>query len=271
MIKLSSTAERGQVMLLVVLLLVVVLTIGLSLATKNITNLRQASEEDNSQRAFSAAEAGIEVALNLQGVGRINETPFTESTTYTAEVKDIRSYELVFQDGRPQRRNDAVDVWLAPYPSYTPKWNGPLIVAWGNLLETDCNRIAALEIAVLSGPAISTQSIRHFAYDPCALRRSSPNNFTDPGVQMATVGRKQFRYSVTLPAISNGTIARIIPVYADTSIAVTTNNPSQPLPVQGKVIEAVGKSGETQRKIVVIKGNPKFPLELFPYTLFTPQ
>ena len=52
--------QKGQILLLVVLVMTIALTIGLSLATRTITDIRTTTEEENSQRAFSAAEAGIE-------------------------------------------------------------------------------------------------------------------------------------------------------------------------------------------------------------------
>ncbi len=52
-------SESGQALLIVVLVMVVVLTMGLSVASRSITNLRIATEQDNSQASFSAVEAGI--------------------------------------------------------------------------------------------------------------------------------------------------------------------------------------------------------------------
>lgn len=43
--------------------MVIALTIGLSIAARSIINLQTTTEEEISQRAFSAAEAGIERAI----------------------------------------------------------------------------------------------------------------------------------------------------------------------------------------------------------------
>jgi hypothetical protein len=55
--------QKGQILLISLLVLVVALTVGLSVVTRSITTVRTTSEEESSQRAFSAAEAGIEQAL----------------------------------------------------------------------------------------------------------------------------------------------------------------------------------------------------------------
>ena len=55
--------DRGQIILILVLITVVGLTIGLSLVSRTITDIRISSQIEQSSRAFSAAEAGIETAL----------------------------------------------------------------------------------------------------------------------------------------------------------------------------------------------------------------
>ena len=68
MMQFSQTAQRGQALLLVILTMVITLTVGLSIASRNITNSRSSSEEESSQKALSAAEAGIEkIAVDTSG------------------------------------------------------------------------------------------------------------------------------------------------------------------------------------------------------------
>lgn len=50
--------------MLVLLVVVVALSIGLSVASRNITNLKTATQSERSQRAFSAAEGGVEDILS---------------------------------------------------------------------------------------------------------------------------------------------------------------------------------------------------------------
>ena len=56
--------KSGQILILVLLVVVVVLAIGLSVASRNITNLRTATQSEQSQRAFGAAEGGVEKVLS---------------------------------------------------------------------------------------------------------------------------------------------------------------------------------------------------------------
>ena len=59
----DSFGEQGQVLLIIVLVMVVALTVGLSLASRSLIQVRTTGEQAESQKAFSAAEAGIEQAL----------------------------------------------------------------------------------------------------------------------------------------------------------------------------------------------------------------
>ncbi len=47
--------QSGQALLIIVLVMVVALTIGLSVASRTITNLRTSREQASSQKALSAA------------------------------------------------------------------------------------------------------------------------------------------------------------------------------------------------------------------------
>ena len=70
----KSAVKPGQVLILVLLVVVVALAVGLSVASRNITNVRTSTQTEESQKAFSAAEAGIESILS-QGLGSLQEGP----------------------------------------------------------------------------------------------------------------------------------------------------------------------------------------------------
>src|SRR3990172_6222669 len=57
-------ARHGQILILVLLIVVVALAVGLSIASRNITNLRTSTQTAQSQRSFSAAEGGVEDVLS---------------------------------------------------------------------------------------------------------------------------------------------------------------------------------------------------------------
>lgn len=279
--------ERGQILLVIVLVMIVALTIGLSVVTRSITNLQISSEEESSQRALSAAEAGIEKALR-SGNGSTAVDLKNNSKIEKITVNTISGEQLLVNNGNVVLKDDGADVWLAQNettPKYQPTYNGTLSVNWGSSQDAcangSSNTAAALEVLVISEKSGGGKQIQTFPFDPCnngsAFNRVGNNNFctstTPPSakcpqmqIQNSSVQGKQFAYKATIP-ITNGILARMVPLYASTSIGVV-GTPG--LPAQGKVIESLGSSGSTQRKITVYKGYGKIPVEFFPYILFSP-
>lgn len=271
--------QRGQVLIISLLVLVVALTVGLSVAVRTITTTRMTAAEDTSQRAFSAAEAGLERALTAGA--DFSGVLLSNNSSYSTSTSELPANDILVDNGAFISKDDPVDVWLSDYPDYINPWTGNLTIYWGNstVLPSDVcdqqesiNTMAAVEVILLSGSSASP-TIDHFAYDHCVTRRNS-NNF-DPDSAGGFVAGKNFAYSVTIP-ITNGLLARVIPLYAGTYIGVRG---SVALPSQGKVITSVGCSGSTaadcsggtQRKIVSFRGYPKAPVELYPFLIFSPK
>lgn len=256
-------------LLIVVLVMVVVLTVGLSVATRSITNLRSTTEDENSQRAFSAAEAGVELALKTGSASG----SFTNSATYNADVKTLgESLAFAINNGEIINKDEGADIWLSDYPTYANQWSGSFTIDWGSssdVCDPDeaVNTMAALEVIVLSG-STTTPTVSHYAVDPCSQRASS-NSFAAAGgggtVDGVTYGHST---TVTVASTSKGLIARVIPVYAPTKIAVSSTTA---LPAQGETITSTGTSDTSQRKLTLFEGYPRVPTELFPFVVFSPK
>src|SRR3990167_6666943 len=99
--------RRGQILILILLIVVVALAVGLSVASRNITNLRTSTQTEHSQRAFTAAEGGVEDVLSR--LSQVTQNiPVGESTTVevpvgeltaTVQVKSSNIYEAAVQPG----------------------------------------------------------------------------------------------------------------------------------------------------------------------------
>lgn len=265
--------QQGQVLLVIVLLITVVLTVGLSIATRSIINVRLATQEDQSQRAFSAAEAGLEQSLLSNNA--IDNATFSNNATFSTAVTNLQGADFLLNNGKLVVKDEGADLWLSQYstdPSkmYSGPWTGNLTVYWGSPQDVcdsseTVNTMAALEVIVISGTKTNATAQR-YAFDPCAPRRAS-NNFSGTGVG-GTVSGQTFANSVQIPVSGNGLLARMIPIYANTYMGV---NGSAGLPVQGTLITSTGTSGDVQRKVTVLKENPRLPSEVFSYTFMWPQ
>lgn len=254
--------QRGQTLLIIVLVLVVSLTVGLSIVSRSITNVRTSTDEANSAQALAAAEAGIQKAL--QNNTNVLPSNFGNGASYQATKADATISTVTVP------RDEGADLWLVPHnsdgtPNYTNLWgNGldTLNIYFGD--STDGCAEAALEVILVSGP--SPYNFSKYAFDPCGARKTS-NNFDDPIYTDTTQG-KNFRASIG--NISQGIVARIIPIYDNANMVVTG---SLTIPPQGTVISSTGTSasGTVVRKVNAIQRYPSLPVEFFAYGLFVPQ
>lgn len=271
----SWKSQRGQVLLVVVLVMIVALTVGLSLISRSITNLRTSTEEAESQKALAAAEAGIERALESETdipLGSFDSAG--TDVTYKTDVTRVQGTEFAVNGGNEVPKDDGVDIWLSEYTSSDSIFNIPLqssaniTIYWGD--SADACQTAALEIVVVSGSKASP-TLQRYTSEPCdgvGVDRQSFNNFEAATAANRTIQGVTFRWSKTLPVIANGFIIRITPVYHDTKLGISSN---VALPLQGNIITSTGESGKTQRSISVFQGFPKIPSELFPYAIFSPE
>lgn len=257
--------QSGQMLLVVVLTMIVSLTVGLSLVSRTITNLKISRQNEESQRAFQAAEAGIEKAL--QSSSESAKTSFSNNASYTTTIANQEGTELILSGGEIVDQDAGLDVWLSDYPSYAnPKAYSDLTVFWSTVNQESCSPSgdsakSALEVIVLWG-SIVNPSISKYVYDGCG--RIANASVPSGG---SSVLNTTFNYSASLPQVNQGLIMRVIPIYNSTKIAITSSD--QAFPSQGKVIESVGESGETVRKVQYFSSHPQIPLEIFPYSLIS--
>src|SRR3989338_4330480 len=107
--------RNGEILILVVLIMIVALTVGLSLAARTVVNLRLSKQSEESQRAFQAAEAGVEQVLQSSASQDNLATSTSDNLANNASYNTTISYpsgtsfmlngeELVDQDV-------GIDVW----------------------------------------------------------------------------------------------------------------------------------------------------------------
>ncbi len=282
---LKKTSESGQALLIVVLVMVIALTVGLSVASRSVTNLRTTAEEESSQKAFSAAEAGIEQALKTGKSITSSQSLGTSARIENIVVAQVGGTEFLLNGGNTVSLDDGIDIWLSNYPDYSNPWppgasDGSITFYWGSPTDScntsqDQNTMSALEIIIISGTPAFPKSTR-YAFDSslgaCSTRASN-NNFTPSQSGNFSISGKTFVNRASIPVVSrSGLLGRVIPLYASTSMAVVAcdagNANCNPLPPQGNNIDSTGVSGETKRRIKVFQGYPSLPTEFLPYILF---
>ncbi|MCL5439267.1 MAG: pilus assembly PilX N-terminal domain-containing protein [Patescibacteria group bacterium] len=264
----QKSFERGQTLLIVVLIMVVSLTVGLAVASRSIVNLRTSTEEENSQRAFSAAEAGVEQLLKPTSGVDTAQGNLQNKATFNAKITDVKGTSFLVNSSNPIAKDDGVDIWLTSHNSddsldYSSRWAGDLTVFWGSSQDACSN--AAVEFILLSGQNAASAKTTRYTFEPCAARRVQ-NHFQAPEAG-GTIGDKNFRYSKKINGMTDGIIVRVVPIYQSTPVGILG---SVALPSQGNMINSTGSSGTTSRKITYFQGYPELPSELFPHILFWP-
>ncbi len=264
--------QSGQILLIVVLAAVVSLTVGLSAVSRSITNTNVTTEEANSQKALSAAEAGVEQLIKQRNPATLaNE--LSDDSGFSAEATPIQGYQFKLNGGNQVLKDDGADIWLTTYPNFggTP-WTGTLRIFWdnngGGCGTTGTNINPAIEVVYISGNR-NTPDMTRTVFDACPSRGNGFINPPNLSAAERTADGKVYSQAFDLN-VAQGYIIRVIPLYANAVMgARVLAGPG--FPSQGHIIDSVGTSGNTKRSVRVFKGYPKIPIEYFPYNLFQTQ
>ena len=289
--------QKGQVILLLILVMTVALAIGLSIVQKSLVDVSTASKVEQSSRAFSAAEAGIEKALQESNTTVHSTLEFTDNSSQVTQIIDTGLIPVVPTDNSrqavleypPLAKEEVVQVWLADLNSIS---NPPAVhyaqstldVYWGNS-ATDK---AALELTLVyygTDPAdtVDPSTVKYRSKKRYLDQISRGNSFevmtaTDCPVggykhESTTIYQCKKILNFTPIQTSGLMLIRTRLLYNAISQsfavqAVGTCRKACSLPPQAKSIVSTGASGETQRKVQVFQLNKVVP-NYFDYAIFS--
>jgi hypothetical protein len=263
--------QSGQIALIGVLVLMIATTVGLSLIARSTTDVSVSRNIEESNRAFSAAEAGIEESLK-SGSGSGGDVTVDPSlgVKYNVAVSDVGGGVGAFEFPQPTVKEDTETVWLVDHD------------AAGNIIETPTYKTNTIDVCWSSGspnPAIvvsvlyhkngGTYQIAKVVFDPDS-RIPNLTASAAPGCTANTAYKGTINFpGLGITPISDTVIAlRIRPVYTGARIAVL---PTQNLPHQGSTVQSTGTSGSNvSRKIVAYK-EYRAPASIFDYTVYSEQ
>ncbi|HUS59769.1 MAG TPA: hypothetical protein VMX76_00065 [Nevskiaceae bacterium] len=280
-------SEFGQALLIVLLVMAVGLTMGLAVVSRSVTDIRISQQEEESARAFSAAEAGIEEALleNL-AVGASLSGPVGEIDYYVSSVEQGGSPEYDFGGGK-FLSGDTQTVWLVGHdsdgnlnPSVT--YTGSQIdLYWGSSDISlpgsgacSGNPLPALEASVIYDSG--GYKVARYALDPDGARAANCNQFDSSGIGSAgyTLEGKSFKFkkTITLPAGTKYALRLKLLYNSDTPhiLGVKAVGSGVTIPSQGKcyISTAVIEASGITRKVKQCQ-TYKAPPAIFDYVLFS--
>lgn len=266
---------RGQVLLITVLVLSVAVTIALSLIGRGVSDVSMSRNLEESARAFSAAEAGIEEALRTNT--QQTNTSYG-SVGYTSEIAVIGDSTGVYT--LPTITVGQADtVWLVEHnasngidfpPSYYYP-NGTIDICWSHVPEGQPT--PALETAIYYKSGSSYLVNRGF-YDPSSSQWpvQDPENLNNGCGGMENV----YHQTVSIPVGVVPLFMRIRPYYGNATVSIAPLGGNK-LPKQGLEVSSVGctqitasgcTEGGVTRKIVVRRQYPG-AATIFDYSIYS--
>lgn len=269
----------GQALLIIVLVVAVGLTIGIAAVSRSVTNLRISTEQEESARAFSAAEAGIERTLTGVSV----PSDLIEGFNLIVQEKSIGGEaDFVFQETAV---GDTKTIWLIGHddlgeldPSdLEEKYSADSIeVYWGNN-DTAGNQdtTPAIEAVVLYKDVDGVFKVNKFAIDPNTGKNNGFDDVDASGDFELTSGDQTFTLeffkTLTLPPDPAITYAlRLKLIYNNDESHLLGVRGTEPLPLQGKCVEstATAKDSGVTRKAEQCQFY-KTPPAIFDYVLYS--
>lgn len=251
--------KSGQILILVLLVVVVALAVGLSVASRNLTNLRTSTQTEQSQRAFSAAEGGVEDVLSRlttivagSGAGCSGAGANQTCTVDVDPSQNIRAtVNISAATNNYQNRVDLGSVAQVDVSNNGSATGNAVLVEWSDSTKSDESLAASVEITIVSENAGVYSQTRYYynAGGVPATGSETPANAGDilsanSGCTASSPFTKCAQFS--LPAYAE--IVRIKPFWNNTTVRVSGVS-SYAIPDQQYKIESVASTdtGVTRR------------------------
>jgi len=269
--------RSGQALIIILLVMAVSLTLGVSVASRSISTLRQVTFSAQSAQSLAFAEAGAEEALKCLDDGSC-AAPFDPAAVdLDGDGSNDFDYAITvlgasatFDGLPPLERDSTIEVSLLSYPADTS-----ISVYWVDRSSSgEMGADSGMELSILycddDGPTCTTGNymMQRTAYDTIAGRANGIPKVAlgSYNINGTTYG---YRATVTPPGGKYPAALRLRVLYAQEAVSVAVQAPGGAvLPAQGQKIESSGFSGEVIRKVEVVRTNP-FLSELFDFAIFS--
>lgn len=273
--------QKGQIAVTVILIMVIALTIGLSISGRSVSDIKMSAQVEESQRAFSAAEAGIEAALYSDQPG---SSVVVGNAIYTVKIAENPSDAFLYPG--LVTHDNLVQIWLSDPGDGVELYNADTIqIAWGNPNSgwRTSDNTPAIEAIIIYKDG-SDYKFGKYSLDP-RDNRENENNFCHANCSGVSEWKTdastvvngsplQFSAQIDLSPFRDGTetkklqILRVRLMYNSTEQLLGLIGVGEPIPAQGKAIQSTGVAGETTRKVEVFEFYPQVPPE-FDFALFS--
>ncbi len=268
-------SQKGQVVLILILVMTVALAIGVSVIQRSLSDVSTSTKIEQSSRAFSAAEAGLEKAIQTDSA--LGSTDLGNNSMIYGVQKDNVPAANQALEYPPMAKEEIAHVWLADPTSLATVYNGSTLgVYYGNYGTTD---VPAIEITVIYQDTSNLYKAKKYYYDSVARGNgftmpTCPSNLIRTSLS-PTVDKRFMCYanidvsSASLPNLSKLILLRARLLYSSSSHSFAVNPAvGLSLPVQARLFTSTGRSGNTQRTVQVLRLDRVVPF-YFDYAIFS--
>ena len=186
--------QQGQVVIIILLLMAVALTVGLSISSQTASDVKISTQLEESERAFAAAEAGIESVLSGGSSGTVN---LSNNASYNVSITTFEGGHELFVFPKKVSQDDTKQLWLVAHDedgdidlAQDDYSADSLTIYWGDTDEVS-SPIPAIEATLIYKD--TDYQIEKYTFDPDSSR-TSDNNFSSAGSDGYTVGDHSFQY-----------------------------------------------------------------------------
>lgn len=254
---LTNKNERGQAVLIVLLSLSVVLVVVMFILSRSITDISLSSKEEDSMRAFSAAEAGIERVLvtgSSTGSMSIGDATFDASVSDFASATSAVVYPISLKSG------EIATFWFTRPGDPTVFSGNQMKLCWADdNTSSGASDTPAIEITVYYKVGAEYRVYRKMV-DPYVSRTQNNaaviNNCNIDGESL------EFSNVVDLTGLTNLQFATAKILYNTTTahkIGIDVSATASLLPSQGAKILSDGQFGDANRRVEVYQLHPVAP------------
>lgn len=247
--------QKGQILLITIMLVATLLTVVLAVTFKSTTETQLTKLEEESQKALSAAEAGVEAALQ-QNIGdsvSIASLPNLTGSGFSGDATVGSITDSLFVSPLMQK-DQQYTFYLSDYPGFAnPMLNVPISIFF--MTEGAC---PTLEITLVTTADVITRQVT----DPCDQIEPSTGDLPAVSGTFAK-GGYNFTYQSDPITVNNHVVMIIRTLFAATRLAIERPDGSD-LPVQGKYVTSQAKSPSgVSKKVQLFQSFPQIPAEFF--------
>ena len=277
--------KNGQALLLVLLAMATLATMMLSVVSRSVSEVGVTTREEESLRAFSAAEAGVEEALitgSQQQIIEQGEIQVSDSlevpagtgssvvSTFNAAVERYPENPRRFAYPFELTSGQSASVWLVTRSDdeilscgAAECFSGDEVqLCWGN---PGASQTPAALVNIIYEDSTGEYAMAQTGFDSVTSRRNS-NKFERHDTSSCTIDGVAYSYGADVDFSDLGIGGADTPVLMRVSLLYNTTAPQtfgvsagSNLPIQGRRVSSEGVSGDTTRRIDAYLLNPEMP------------